>query len=467
MTVSLYDHQTQMNKQCRELMRSGEKYVLMQGPTGIGKSRMAAAQIEASQAKGFKSIFIVPRIELVAQMSQTFNDFDIPHSFVAAGEAYNPYSKTHICTVGSLLNRLDKVQPHVVFVDETHYGAAALDKIIAYYKARGAFIVGLSATPWKLSGQGLDRWYGAMVRGPSVAWLIENKYLSDFRPFAFGTPNLSQIKTVAGDYAKGQLAELMEHDSALIGDAVKHYREHCIGRLNITFCTSRKHSEMVAQSFRDAGIPTMAIDGETPKHERRNIIRAFARRELLNLTSVDLMHTGFDLSSAAGMDVTVESMSDLRPTKSLSLQLQKWGRVLRKKDFPAMIFDHAGNFKVHGFPDDDREWSLAGREKASYDADAESAVLNKQCEVCHFAHRPKPVCPNCGNVYPIQSREVEERDGDLMEVDREAMRVAQVKEAEKKLAILINVAKSKGYKDPEVWAARKMTEEMAGRRATR
>jgi superfamily II DNA or RNA helicase len=154
-----------------------------------------------------------------------------------------------------------------------------------------------------------------------------------------------------------------------------------------------------------------AMDGD----ERSRRIKAFARRELHVLTSVDLLTFGFDLASAAQMDVTIEAMSDLRPTKSLSLQLQKWGRVLRMKPDPALIFDHAGNCDIHGMPDDDREWSLEGRQKRK-GGNAEPTIPVRQCGACYMVHRPSPTCPGCGHVYPIKSRMVDEVDGELSEV---------------------------------------------------
>ncbi len=447
----LHPQQITFNEDIRRAAKRGAKSILAQGPTGFGKSVSAAAHIKAALGKKKTAIFVVPRRDLVRQMSKHFNTFDIPHSFVAAGYEYNPYAKVHICTVGTLVNRLDKVSPDIVFIDETHFGSTQLDKIIKYYRTRGAYIIGLSATPKKTSGQGLDMWYETMVCGPSIAWLIENKFLSEYRLFSPGRPNLEGIKTVAGDYAKGQLSEVMEADSVLIGSAVQHYKEHAMGKLNVAFCTSRKHSNLTAKAFWDAGIPTAHIDGETPDDERRNIIRDFANRKLLCITSVDLMHTGFDLGSQVDMDITVESMSDLRPTKSLTLQLQKWGRVLRKKDYPAIIIDHAANAFYadgtpnHGFPDDNREWTLEGSKKRG--AAGERAVPVRQCTACYFCHRPAPQCPNCGLIYPIQSRMVEEIEGELKEIDRKNFTPKIYDEAaeKKQLFALMGVLKKKGY----------------------
>jgi superfamily II DNA or RNA helicase len=251
--------------------------------------------------------------------------------------------------------------------------------------------------------------------------LIGRGQLSDYRMFGVDNPDMTGIRTVAGDYAKGQLADKMEQDRVLVGSAVSHYRNHAMGRLNVAFCASVKHAEIVAQSFRDGGIPAACIHGGQDDTERARLIKAFARRELLVLTSCQLLVFGFDLSSAAQMDVTVECISDLQPTQSLAMQLQKFGRALRIKDYPALIFDHAGNSGRHGFPDDEREWTLADREKKK-GGNSEPTMPVKQCSECYFCHKPAPACPNCGFEYPVQSRMIDEVEGELQELERERER---------------------------------------------
>jgi superfamily II DNA or RNA helicase len=397
------------------------KAVLMQSATGSGKTVMAAYMIKSAIQKGSRAVFVVPRDELLKQSAETFTAFDIPFGYFAAGYNPNPFAQAHIASGPTLARRLDRAPAaNVVFVDEAHYGSNQLGAIIDHYKARGAWVIGLSATPWKMSGDGLGCWYDDMQQGPSIAKLITDGRLSSYRLFAPSKPDLSGIKTTAGDYAKGELADRMENDRVLIGDAVRHYATNAAGRLNVAFCTSVKHAEIVADAFKDRGIPAAMVSGAMDGDERSRRIKAFARRELHVLTSVDLLTFGFDLASAAQMDVTIEAMSDLRPTKSLSLQLQKWGRVLRMKQDPALIFDHAGNCDIHGMPDDDREWSLEGRQKRK-GGNAEPTIPVRQCGACYMVHRPSPTCPGCGHVYPIKSRMVDEVDGELSEVlDRRA-----------------------------------------------
>jgi superfamily II DNA or RNA helicase len=392
------------------------KAVLMQSATGSGKTVMAAYMIKSAIQKGSRAVFVVPRDELLKQSAETFTAFNIPFGYFAAGYNPNPFAQAHIASGPTLARRLDRAPAaNVVFIDEAHYGSNQLGAIIDHYKARGAWVIGLSATPWKMSGDGLGCWYDDMQQGPSIAKLISDGRLSAYRLFAPSKPDLSGIKTTAGDYAKGELADRMENDRVLIGDAVRHYATNAAGRLNVAFCTSVKHAEIVADAFKDKGIPSAMISGAMDGGERSRRIKAFARRELHVLTNVDLLTFGFDLASAAQMDVTIEAMSDLRPTQSLSLQLQKWGRVLRMKQDPALIFDHAGNCDIHGMPDDDREWSLESRQKRK-GGNAEPTIPVRQCGACYMVHRPSPTCPGCGHVYPIKSRMVDEVDGELSEV---------------------------------------------------
>lgn len=421
MKVTLHNHQLAMNDGVKDHMIQGFKSILLCGPTGIGKSRMAAAQIEASLAKGKRQAFVVPRRELLKQIHETLESFDIPHSYVAAGYPFNPYARTFVCTSGTLINRLDRIDPDLIFFDETHHGGEVLDELINYYKARGKYIIGLSATPKKMNGQGLDKWYDRMVLGPTTRWLMDNGYLSDYKIFAPSSPNLSGLKRSNGDYAKGQLQEMMEQNKVLVGDAVNHYKKHANGLLNLAFCTSIKHSEMTAEMFRQAGVPAAHIDGKMKEHDRTRIIRAFARRELKTITSVDLILFGWDLALNSGMPVSAESMSDLRPTLSDPLQLQKWGRVLRKKDNPAIICDHAANCTRFGLPDDDRHWTLEGSEKESREG-VEKLIPAMVCESCFAASRPFVTCPKCGHTREVHGREVEHVEGDLQEIDREAAR---------------------------------------------
>jgi DNA repair protein RadD len=421
--IELFPDQVEIMQDLRSAMRRS-KTVLLQSPTGSGKTAMATHMIQSGRMKSSRIVFTVPRKDLLEQTSASFARHGIDHGYVAAGKPYNPYAKTYIGMVDTMARRLDKLPPaQLIIVDETHFGAGALDGVIQHYTKAGAWVVGLSATPWKLSGQGLGMWYREMVMGKTVEWLIENKRLSDYRYFHGKTaPDLSGISVSGGDYAKGELADYMEHQGVIIGDCVNDYRLRAMGRLHIVRCASIKHSQMTAASFRDAGIPAVHVDGETPMDERGRIFRAYARREILVLTFCDLLNFGFDLSQASGMDVCIESGSDLKPSKSLAAQMQFWGRMLRFKPYPAIINDHVNNYLDHQLPCSPRVWSLENREQKKKSTDRVPAT--RQCPACFYVHPPAPVCPDCGHVYVIKSREIDSVDGELQEIDRTAAREA-------------------------------------------
>jgi len=436
--IELFPDQQESVDKVYEKMQAGCKYILLQGSTGSGKSIIATHIIQRAVNKGKRVMFSVPRRDLVRQMSSTFNDFNLDYSYIASGNSYNPSAQTYIASTDTLKRRLDVIKPpHLAIIDESHYGSTGLDLIIQWLKANGSYIIGLSATPWKMSGQGLGCWYDDMVLGPPVRWLINNNRLSDYRPFAPSHVDLSNIKTVAGDYAKGQLSSKMEQDRVLIGDAVNHYKKHAEGKLGVTFAVSCKHSQILSEEYRNKGIIAVHIDGETPMNERGRIFKAYARREIMQLCCAELLVFGFDIASASGIkDVTVECINDCKPTKSLAKQSQKWGRGLRYDKYnpePHPIFDHANNFEEHGFPCSDRNWTLEDRKKRK-GGNTEPTIPVRQCSECYFCHTPSPTCPNCGHEYPIQYREVEQIEGELTELE--------IKQEKKEKRVEVGMAKT-------------------------
>lgn len=463
--ISLYDDQIEVLNDVRAAM-GRSKAVLLQSATGSGKTRMATWLINEANKKGNSVIFTVPRKQLRDQSSESFTELGISHSFISAGKSFNPFSKVHIGMVDTMARRLERLPDcKILIVDESHYGADSLDAVINEYKRRGSWVLGLSATPWKMSGKGLGCWYDELVLGKPMRWLIDNKRLSDYRYFRGKTQvDFSKARVLAGEYNSKDVDGIIEaNEGVIIGDAVNDYREKAIGRLHLVRCVSIKRSEIMAQAFRDAGIPAKHVDGETPPDKMKRILTAYARREILVLTFCDLLNFGFDLSQATGLDVCVESGDDCKPSLSLAGQMQWWGRMLRYKDYPALIFDRVNNWQRHGLPCDEREWTLEDRVQNK--KTVSRAPATKQCGNCFYIHNPAPACPECGHVYEIKSREIDEVDGELEEVSKADIEAARKRERQAQgqadsLEGLIAIATRKGYKNPTFWASKVMAGRM-------
>jgi DNA repair protein RadD len=476
MIPELYDHQQKMLDGLKASMRRGNRAIILQGATGVGKTNISASAIHSALGKGSTLFFTVHRRDLITQTTKTFDKYRVPHGIIAAQMPSNPYAPAQICSIDTLKNRYAKTRvPKIIFVDEAHLSlAAGWMKVLKYYRERGSYIVGLTASPIRLSGEPFSDFYEDIVCGPSVRWLMENvnprtglTYLSNYRLFAPSTPNLQGVRTVGGDYNKAQLEDVMS-GSVIVGDAVKHYLKLARDKRAIAFCVSIKNSQELVQAFRRAGVMAAHMDGETPHRERAAIIRAFASGDIKVLSNCSIMCEGFDLSAQVDMDVPVEAVLLLRPTQSLALYLQQVGRALRPKKEPAIILDHSGGALKHGLPCDDRVWTLEGsKKKKAKKGEAGPTIPMRQCVKCYCCHRTAPKCPNCGFVYPIQHREVDVIEDDLAEVDVVAQRRKRLMEQgqAQTLEELIELGKRRNYRHPEKWAAHLYSVRMAGRQA--
>ena len=448
MALTLRPYQNEIISQARKLMQSGQRRILITAPTGSGKTALTAEMLAQASKKNKRAFFNVHRRELIKQSLKAFTKAEVTAGVIASSFPFQKGLPVYVASVQTLGRRLANLHsPDLIVWDECHHIAAGTwDKIFHHYPK--AFHVGLTATPERLDGKGLDKHFNIMIKGPSVEWLISQQYLADYKAFAPSSVDTSQVKKTMGDFNKTQLDTLMDKPT-ITGSAVNEYIKRARGKRAVVFCVSIKHSEHVISEFRRRGIPAEHVDGTTPAQQRDAAIQRFQTGETLVLSNVDLFGEGFDLPA-------IEACIMLRPTQSLSLYLQQVGRSLRPapNKTHAIILDHVGNIERHGLPDQQREWSLIGK-KGRLAAQNNSEPGAKVCDFCFAAQAPgSQKCIHCGHLFEAKEREIQQVDGELSEIDKSKFQRMKRKEQGKAqtLAELIELGKQRGYKKPYAWA---------------
>ena len=442
--LTLRDYQLDTVERARALIAKGVRRILIQAPTGSGKTCLVAHMLAGAAKRKKRAWFCVHRKELLEQSVQTFIEAaDIHTGIIAAGYPESPLAPVHVCSVPSLKKRAARtLPPDMIVWDESHHIASGSWGAIAAMFPK-ALHIGLTATPQRLDGNGLAPYFDELICGPSTAKLIAAGHLSPYMLYA--PPNaidLSKIHRTAGDYNKAEVDEELE-GSTVVGDAVSHYRQHCPEARALVFAWSLEASRSIAAQFNAAEVSAAHIDGETPREARHAAMKDFRGGSIRVLCNVDLFGEGLDVPA-------VDAIFLLRPTQSLGLYLQQVGRGLRPSPGKThvKIFDHVKNWERHGLPDDDREWSLEGREKRARD----SSAMGRRCDQC-FGVSPIgcAACRYCGHVFPVQEREIEQVEGSLKAMDVEAIRAqreywkAQIKNCRTQRDYA-KVGKALGYK---------------------
>jgi superfamily II DNA or RNA helicase len=263
-----------------------------------------------------------------------------------------------VASVQTLARRLGKtrINPALIIIDEAHHACAGSWRNIlsAFPRAR---LLGVTATPCRLDGQGLGKssggYFDRLIQGPSVRELINAGHLA--QPIVYAPPvgaDFSGVHVRMGDYVAEEQAAALDKPT-ITGCAIDHYRRICPGVPAIAFCASVKHAEHVAEQFDAAGFPAVSLDGTLDSKTRKHRIAALANGQIKILTSCEIISEGTDIP-------VVTACIMLRRTMSTGLYLQQAGRCLRPhpQKTNSIILDHVGNVFQHGFPDDDREWAL-------------------------------------------------------------------------------------------------------------
>ena len=426
----------------RDSYRTGRKSPLLVLPTGGGKTIVFSYICKASIEKNKKVLILVHRDSLFKQTSKTLQTFKVQHGLIGAGYSANYNYTCQVAKIGSLVNRMNYFSPDLIIVDEAHHAVSpTYKKIISNYDK--ALVLGVTATPVRTNGQGLDDVFDDIIIGSSIQELTDLGYL--VRPRIFIPPNnldLHRIKTTAGDYNKKEL-ETEVNRSTITGNAVEHYRMLCDGVPAVVFCVSVQHSVDVANEFKQNGYSAQSIDGSMNQSDIDRILSGLSSGDIQVVTSCDLISEGTDIP-AIGCAIL------LRPTQSESLYLQQVGRALRTcagKD-SCVILDHVGNVMKHGHPLADRDWSLSGTKKSKKRTDTESDIKFKVCKKCYFVFNDSK-CPSCGEQIETKQRKLTKMDGLLIELEKidQKKELYQARTYEE----LKVIEKKRGYKNGWAW----------------
>ena len=315
-----------------------------------------------------------------------------------------------------LSRNIEKVKgkPGVVIVDEAHHAVAKTYRMMWEAWPEAKFL-GLTATPYRLSGEGFTDLFEVMVESWSVKRFIAEGWLSAFDYYSI-LPESDEQRLIDslkkrgadGDFLMKEMHEALDV-TPCIERLFESFERFAYDKKGIVYAIDIEHAEHIAEYYRQQGVAAYAISSKTSLPERKRLIEAFRKRvflphpssparrgstSLLNppllrredlkpgrpglysqtssrpcgvarelptqqgcdcfiqvLVSVDLFSEGFDCPD-------VEFIQMARPTLSLAKYLQMVGRGLRAHQGKecVTIIDNVGLYRRFGLPSGERDW---------------------------------------------------------------------------------------------------------------
>lgn len=356
---------------------SGLNRLLLKMPTGTGKTVQFAAMPKWPALHAWLGTFpenqrrmlvIAHREELLDQACEKIQRANpgLMVSIEQGDRHANSYSDVVIASIQTLSARkftrlhrlLARHKFRIVIVDEAHHAAAASYRTTLAHlgflptavssatgeveaathddvaKMRQALegwdreapqdrlLVGVTATPNRTDAIGLGCVFQTIAFDYALKQAIEDGWLVPIRPWVIETAdNLDSVRTTAGEFNQKDLAEKVNNPrrNRLAVDGWKVYAGD---RQTLAFTVDVQHAHDLAAEFRLAGIRAEALSGETPKEERRQMLRRFREGQIQTITNCMVLTEGTDLPM-------VGCILHAKPTKSATLYEQMTGRGLR------------------------------------------------------------------------------------------------------------------------------------------
>jgi superfamily II DNA or RNA helicase len=326
------------------------KRILFQMPTGTGKTTVFSQIVKKAFEKNKKVLLVAHRAELVEQIVNRLSEFEIDAGIISANFPANENLDIQVASIQTLTRR-SKPDAEIVIIDECHHAKAATYQTLWEIYPH-AWFLGVTATPWRLSGDGFTGQFDKLICLENLSYYFENNYLVKVKHLVSGIPDLSKVPKRMKDYDLKILNNVMM-ENKLMANLIESYKQHVMGKRMIVFAVDVAHSLEITHRYKQHGIPAAHLDANTPKEVRRNTLEKFKKGEILVISNVEIISEGFDVPACDAVQLA-------RPTKSLALYLQQVGRCMRTapgKEY-GYVLDNAGLWLEHGLSFIDRNWQL-------------------------------------------------------------------------------------------------------------
>lgn len=424
--------------------RRGKHNPLVVVPTGGGKSAILAGFLDRalSSSPESRALVLAHRKELLEQDARAIQRFapSLDVGIYSAGLGLRqPHRRVVVGGIQSVANHLDAIGARdLVIVDEAHLVPHGDDG--TYRDVLAALdnpaTVGLTATPYRLSGghlcRGKGKLFSHVAHEVSIAELLALGHLSPLVSVSGDAQyDTSDVSVSGGDFKAKDLTIAVGLQPKIteraLAEAMKiidrEKREHVL-----VFAVGVDHAREVVQALFAMGVGARVVTGDTDAGERARTIDAFKRGELRVLVNVDVLTTGFDAPCT-------DAIVMLRPTQSTGLYVQILGRGMRPSPesgkVNCLVLDYAGNIARHGPVDavKPKSQGASGPGAAIHEAcGAEIPSRAAVCPECGEMVDPR-MCKKCGLLQRRDRRECQDCGADLrtpreVEHDEKAARLS-------------------------------------------
>lgn len=312
-------------------------------PTGCGKTIVFSEIIRRSLP--LRTMIIAHREELIWQACGVVEKMTGVKCGVEMGDLSAAYAQRDlfggdnppvvVATVQTLnsragdrkrMGRFNPAHFHHLIIDECHHATSDTYQSVTNYLCQNPHlrVLGVTATPDRLDRKAMGEVFESVAFTYEVLDAIHDGWLvrPDQAMVNIIGLDFSHIRTTAGDLNGGDLAQVMEAQSNLLGvaDAVAKLRDL---KKTLVFTASVAQAETLSEIFKERyHLPGEWVCGTTPKDKRRDIVSRFADGQLQIVCNCDCFTEGFD-------DPGVQLIVMAKPTKSRAKYSQMIGRAMR------------------------------------------------------------------------------------------------------------------------------------------